>query len=268
MKLLALGTCCVDVYPQKQRVTPGGEALNVAIQLSERDDVDVYLMGLIGKDDYAQAIIKSLDGRKIDTTHLYQVDGSTAHHVIHINHEGDRYFTEGAWHGGVSANLTFNTDDKALFIDIDAVMVTLWEPNLQSLLQYKVENNFLIAVDFNDQRDFSKWEPLIDDIDIFFSSAHEDMKPIFFERSKRSRTLFVLTFGEHGSVAYHKGQVFECAAEKVAEVIDTTGCGDCYQAHFVAEFLKTKDIQKAMKRATLEASKVTQYVGGFPNQKN
>jgi hypothetical protein len=29
MKILALGTSCVDVYPQKEIVAPGGEALGV-----------------------------------------------------------------------------------------------------------------------------------------------------------------------------------------------------------------------------------------------
>ena len=41
MKVLAVGTCCVDVYPQKNLVTPGGEALNIAVQLSSRGDVEV-----------------------------------------------------------------------------------------------------------------------------------------------------------------------------------------------------------------------------------
>jgi sugar/nucleoside kinase (ribokinase family) len=46
-------------------------------------------------------------------------------------------------------------------------------------------------------------------------------------------------------------------------VIDTTGCGDCYQGHFVAEYLKTNDIKLSMHRATLEAAKVTAHIGGF-----
>ena len=105
----------------------------------------------------------------------------------------------------------------------------------------------------------------MDGIDVFFSSASDSMKAIFEERSKSSETIFVLTFGEHGSVAFHQGRTFQCPAVKVANVVDTTGCGDCYQGHFVAEYLKTGDIQHSMDRAAQEASKVTAYVGGFPN---
>jgi sugar/nucleoside kinase (ribokinase family) len=61
VKILAIGTCCVDVYPQKNVVTPGGEALNIAAQLSSRTDVDIYLMGMIGNDTYAQNILESIN---------------------------------------------------------------------------------------------------------------------------------------------------------------------------------------------------------------
>ena len=80
---------------------------------------------------------------------------------------------------------------------------------------------------------------------------------------KFSNTIFLLTFGEHGSVAYHRGRVFEQPAITVDQVIDTTGCGDCYQGHFVAEYLRSSDIAQAMQKASIEAAKVTGYVGGF-----
>ena len=74
---------------------------------------------------------------------------------------------------------------------------------------------------------------------------------------------FVLTFGEHGSVAYHRGIGYTCPAQKLNTVVDTTGCGDCYQGHFSVEYFLNQDIQKAMEKGTVEAAKVTAYVGGF-----
>ena len=263
MKILALGTSCVDVYPQKNIVTPGGEALNIAAQLSYRDDVEVFLMGMIGNDSYADAVLDSIENLDINSDHLYRVEGETANHIIQIDQRGDRYFEHGAWQGGVSRDLVFNGENTELLSQMGAVMTTFREPNLPRLLALRSRENFLVAVDFNDQRDFSAWEDQMDRIDIFFSSAEESMKQVFQERSKSSDTIFVLTFGEHGSVAYHRGQVFESPAIPVENVVDTTGCGDCYQAHFVAEYLKTGDIRCSMQRATLEATKVTAYVGGF-----
>ena len=263
MNILALGTSCVDVYPQKDIVTPGGEALNISAHLSFRDDVQAFLMGMIGKDTYADAILDSIKNLHINHDHLYQVEGETANHVIQIDKRGDRYFENGSWHGGVSTDLILSDNDLDFLSGMDAVVTTLWEPNLPQLLALKSQKKFKVAVDFNNQRDFARWEDQIDHIDIFFLSAEESMKAFFHERSKISDTIFVLTFGEHGSVAYHHGDVFECSAVKVEQVVDTTGCGDCYLAHFVAEYLKTEDIQISMKRASTEASKVTAYIGGF-----
>jgi fructoselysine 6-kinase len=263
MNILAMGTCCVDVYPEKGVVTPGGEALNISAQLALRDDVKVYLMAMIGNDSFGGKILESIQKFDINTNHLYQVEGKTANHVIQISKEGDRYFESGSWHGGVSADLSINEDGINLLSEMNAVMVTLWEPNLKELLKLKNDKEYLVAVDFNDQRDFTNWADLINDIDIFFSSAEESMKDTFLDKSKTSNTIFVLTFGEHGSIAYHKGQAFECEAVNVENVVDTTGCGDCYQGHFVAEYLKTGDIKLSMKRATKEATMVTTHVGGF-----
>jgi fructoselysine 6-kinase len=263
MKILALGTSCVDVYPQKEVVVPGGEALNISAHLSFRGDVEVFLMGLIGTDVYASSILNCINKLDINSKHVYQVKGDTANHVIQIDKQGDRFFENGSWNGGVSADLVLGDMDTDLILSMDAVMTTLWEPNLSQLLVLKHPDKFIIAVDFNQQRDFSMWEAQIDKLDIFFSSADKSMRGIFHARSKQSKTIFVLTFGEHGSVAFYKGEVFECQAIKIEDVVDTTGCGDCYQAHFVAEYLKTGNIQASMKQATIAASIVTGYVGGF-----
>lgn len=263
MKILALGTCCVDVYPQKEVITPGGEALNIAAQLSLRDDVEVYLMGVVGNDDYANIIYQSISDLDINTAHLYQHEGKTAHHIIKIADDGDRYFESGSWHGGVSRNLTFNDADLALLDEVDIVIVTLWDPNLRQLVKLKTEKRFYLAVDFNDQRDFSNWEDIIDELDLFYSSAEESLKAVFLNRSLTTDTLFVLTFGKEGSYVYQRGNKFFCEADVVDDVIDTTGCGDCYQGHFAVEYFANGDIQQAMKIASEKASLVTSYVGGF-----
>ena len=172
-KILAMGTCCVDIYPQKSAITPGGEALNIAVQLSDRDDVDIWLMGVIGNDQYGEVILESIKHRDINRDYLYEMNGETAHHVIQIDETGDRFFEEGAWHGGVSEELTLGEREIELLSEVDAVLTTLWQPNLEQLVELKGDGRFLLAVDFNDHRDFASWEHLVDGIDIFFSSGYQ-----------------------------------------------------------------------------------------------
>ena len=167
LKILAVGTCCVDVYPQKDVITPGGEALNIAAQLSTRDDVEVCLMAMIGDDRYGEMIMDHIKTLDINTDHLYPLEGDTGSHVIHIGEDGDRYFKEGAWQPGVSAEWSITEQGKTLLSGIDAVMTTFRQPNLQQLVELKESSHFLMAVDFNVQRDFSAWQGILDGIDIF-----------------------------------------------------------------------------------------------------
>ena len=262
-KLLAMGTCCVDVYPQKDVVTPGGEALNIAAQLSERKDVAVSLMAMLGNDPYGQIIRDSIANLPINTDHLSTMEGETAHHIIHISEDGDRYFKSGAWHGGVCTELVLDHRHEELLDETDIVITTLWQPNLKKLCELKHQFGYLLAVDFNEQRDLSDWEELIPTIDVFFISAEQSLEPEFLARSQDTETLFVLTYSAEGSAALHKGNTYRCTAEPVAEVIDTTGCGDCFQGHFISTYFQTGDIQTAMQRGSQEAAQVTQYVGGF-----
>ena len=262
-KLLAMGTCCVDVYPQKEVVTPGGEALNIAAQLAGREDVTVSLMAMLGNDPYGQIIRDSIANLPINTDHLSTMEGETAHHIIHISEDGDRYFKSGAWHGGVCTELVLDQRHEQLLDETDIVLTTLWQPNLQKLCDLKQHFGYLLAVDFNEQRDLTDWEDLIPVIDVFFISAEQSMEAEFLARSQRSDTLFVLTYGADGSTAFHEGKTYRCKAEAVANVIDTTGCGDCFQGHFITTYFQTGDIQTAMQRGSQEAAWVTQHVGGF-----
>ena len=264
MRIVALGTSCVDVYPQKETVTPGGEALNIAAHLSVRPDCDAYLMGAVGQDDYAESIRGSLRHYRANTDRLVTLPGDTAHHIIRIDESGDRYFEEGAWHGGVSMDFRFADTDRTLIRSADAVITTLWEPNLRELVELRRESGFLIAVDFNEQLDLADWDDVLPEIDVAFSGAGATMIDEFERRSESGETMYVVTLGPAGSVAFTSGERFDCEAVLMEEVVDTTGCGDCYQGTFLAEYANHRNIRRAMKAASAAAAQVTGYVGGFP----
>ena len=75
--------------------------------------------------------------------------------------------------------------------------------------------------------------------------------------------MFIVTLGESGSTAYSGGKTYHCDAVKVTEVIDTTGCGDSYQAGFIASYLKNRDIKSAMENGSRSAAVTLSFIGGF-----
>jgi fructoselysine 6-kinase len=76
----------------------------------------------------------------------------------------------------------------------------------------------------------------------------------------------VSTLGAEGSVALFKNKRYYQKAIEVDKIIDTTGCGDAFQAAFSIEWLKTKDIEKSLKEGSIAASKVLNFVGGVEQE--
>ena len=58
--------------------------------------------------------------------------------------------------------------------------------------------------------------------------------------------LVVLTLGADGSIAFSRDKVCRQAALPLQRVVDTTGCGDAFQAAFTCEFLRTGNLQEAL----------------------
>ena len=85
------------------------------------------------------------------------------------------------------------------------------------------------------------------------------------ELSISSGKLIVVTLGAKGSYAFNKGESIFQPALKVDKVVDTTGCGDAYQAAFSVTFFKTNDIRQSMNAGAVAASKVLQTWGGAGN---
>lgn len=72
----------------------------------------------------------------------------------------------------------------------------------------------------------------------------------------------VITLGQKGSVVYDGENIHQVEARKV-KIIDPTGCGDSYIGGFLAEYMKSRDIQKAAGMGTYLASLTAQKKGSW-----
>lgn len=262
-KIAAVSTVCTDVFMEINEIHPGGEALNFCGNICRLPNIASYLLGAVGKDVYGSAILDTLKNYPINTDYLQVLDGQTAHNKIYLTPEGDRYFHADSWNGGLSDSYRLREGDIAFLKNTDAVHTTVFTPALPDLLRLKKEHSFLLAVDFNEERSFSAWEEMLPFLDIFFISGEEAILPCMKELSRKYDTILVATLAERGSIAYHHGNTFRAEAVPVKKVVDTTGCGDSYQAGFVASYCQSADIEKAMRKGSLLAAKTLSHVGGF-----
>lgn len=76
--------------------------------------------------------------------------------------------------------------------------------------------------------------------------------------------LAVLTRSAQGSVILQDGSVTNIKAERVEEVVDTTGAGDLYAAGFLFGYSKGYALETCGKLASLAAAEVISHVGARP----
>ena len=84
------------------------------------------------------------------------------------------------------------------------------------------------------------------------------VKPI----AEQGQALVVVTMDAAGSIALQGRETFFQPALPVARVVDTTGCGDAYQAAFTVSWFRTGDAQQAMAAGAEAASLVLAHFGG------
>ena len=80
--------------------------------------------------------------------------------------------------------------------------------------------------------------------------------------------MIIITRGAKGSLVYdcRNNEYYECDSQKV-EVVSTVGAGDSFSASFLAKYIKTNDIKKALGFATKISGFVVSQKDAIPEYK-
>ena len=264
IKLTALPCICADVFYGTEIIRPGGEALNFAAHASRFDEMGVTLLGIVGKDKYAEAIMDSISKLDIDKNHI-RIDEryQTANNMTYLTESGDRYYKDDSWNGEILDNIVLNDNEIKILSRSDVVFVHFWASCFSQVVELKETLGFKLAVDFDVYRDFADMERFAPHVDFFMISGSEELLPRFKELSNKYRCLFNVSLAERGSVTYFNGQEFKVQAVKVESIIDTTGCGDSYHAGYVCSYMLENNIEKAMNVGSEIAAETLKHYGGF-----
>ncbi len=259
-----MSTMCADIFDNTGEIRLGGEALNFAMHMREFSDIHVSLMGAIGDDEAGKKIIEVIKNSPIDRECVHVISGGkTASNRIYLTQEGDRYFKNDSWDGGVYQEFSLLDADRQKLKDTDLVYINYYSPNLKEILRLKESYGYQLAIDFDVVRDFEHIEEIIAHTDYIFFSGDKQTLDVMSQWSKKYPAIFNVTLGEKGSVTFYRGKARSIDAFPVKEVVDTTGCGDSYHAAFLASYLRDKDIMKAMILGSRIASATLQHIGGF-----
>ena len=264
INLVALPCLCVDVFDGTDELRAGGEALNFAVHASKFEEFNVSILGAVGQDSYAKFIMDSISDKRIDVSHVrVEEDKVTANNRTYLTADGDRYYKADSWTGDIVDKMILNQDELDFIKKSEVVFIHFWAGCFEQIIDLKKNNNFRLAVDFAEYRNFKEMEKYAPYIDYFLISGEESILPIFEAFSKKYKGLFNASLADKGSVTYHNGEKYFVPADEALEIVDTTGCGDSYHAGFVCSHMLIGDIYEAMRVGTEFATETLYHYGGF-----
>lgn len=260
MKIIAMTVFCMDYYIGPDTSYVGGNSLNFAVQCKKSGAETVSVLGAVGSDMAGGRIISFLKRKGFQLEHIYSTPDVTANNKVYITDDGDRYFKPDSWTGGAFEHFTIPQSDWPFILSHDVIAVSATDPNFDEILN-TVALRTNIVVDFLDDRDYRFVARKMDEISVGFISGDEGTVDALKKYAKTHSKPIVVTMGAKGSVALYGNMEIRQEAIPVDEVIDTTGCGDAFQAAFTVSYFRNHDIKLALRQGAIASSKVLGHFG-------
>ena len=73
--------------------------------------------------------------------------------------------------------------------------------------------------------------------------------------------ILIITDAEKGSYGYFNDQIYYQDIVKPKKIVDTTGCGDAYTAGFIAQYIKSLNIESSMYTGAKYAAEKLSRIG-------
>lgn len=236
----------------------GGKGLNQSVAAA-RAGAQVVHAGFIGSN--GASLLEALNQAKVDTRFVKTIAGPSGHAMIQVNPEGENCIII---HGG--ANLAFNDayiDEVLGFAEPGDVVLLQNETNEVAQIMRKAKAKGLKLV-FNAAPANKAIETYpLELVDLFIINEVEgaqitglvEPEAIFSQMHERFKdAAIVLTLGEMGARYIDKTQRISVPAQKVENVIDTTGAGDTFTGYFLCKWLEGCDIERCLTTAANAAA--------------
>jgi sugar/nucleoside kinase (ribokinase family) len=258
-------------------ITSGGSVCNTIHELNYTSH-EAAFYGKVSEDEYGQAFIQDLEKANIAYKGVIKKnDLPTGCCNILVSPDGERTM---ATHIGIGSQLHPDelTEDNLQGIDHIYMESYLWDHDLTKQTLKKVGT---IAKAMNIETSLSLSDPFCVDrhrdglqsfieeyVDLVFCNFDEAKRfaqsetmadvSVFFQSFEKK---IAMTTGAEGAYYFHGKSVVHQPAQKITQVIDTTGAGDNFAAGFLDQYLLNKTIEEALAQGNARAAEVIQQLG-------
>jgi sugar/nucleoside kinase (ribokinase family) len=237
----------------------------------------VGFIGKLGKDAFADTVLKSLTAKAVDVTQIKQSNHLQTGATIVLNYGQERAMIT---YAGAMEEMGLNDIDFKNFTSAKHLHIS------SIFLQKKILNNlpFILSksramgltISIDPQWDpCEKWEinlpPILSNLDIFLPNMQEFLlitgkqtleEGIESIKKIAPQILLVIKDGANGAYAWKDGQLTHQPAFLNKRVVDCIGSGDSFNAGFMHAFLKGSSLAHSMEYGSLMGAISTTKPGG------
>ncbi len=256
--------------------TTGGGGTNTAVTFA-RQGLKTACIGSVADDLNGKELLAELESEGVDTSHFQKHKGDfTAYSVILVDKSGER--TIFSYKGeGQHFDFTKGVFAKAPFVKVETNWFFLDSLGghydlLEGIVSWAAKNSVKLATNPGGKElahGLEKWKPLLKNFSIFWLNQEEaseltginikDEKGIFKCLDDLVDGIVVMTKGPEGMVVSDGKNLYRAGVPD-SPVVERTGAGDASCSGFIAEYIRSADIVKAIQLGTANASSVvTQY---------
>ena len=250
---------------------PGGKGANQAVAAA-RQNVNVALVGRVGKDNFAPFLIENLNSNHVNALHVAQDNVATGTAIIVVDENGQNsiVLSPGANGKVDSHDVDSAPDAKILLLQFEIPMDSV----LYAAKRYKAKGTTVIL---NPAPARHIPDELLAAVDILVPNESElslltnmhvtDVKSAELaakEILKHGVKTVIVTLGSKGALVVTSSQVTQVDTYKV-NVVDTTAAGDAFIGGFASAILSKKSLEESVRYGCACGALATTKLGAQPS---
>ncbi|HQK95897.1 MAG TPA: PfkB family carbohydrate kinase [Armatimonadota bacterium] len=263
--IACIGDNVVDVFRDRRRAYPGGNAYNVAAYAALIHKAPASFTGIVGDDEFGDHIVATLRELDIDAEGIRRAHGPSGQALVDVARDGDRIFV-GSNRGGVQRSLSLRlTHEDEQRLAASRLIHTSIYSGIDHLLP-RLAELAPVSYDFSEAPEMSAIQTLLPHISVAcFSGAHlgdKDRRALGRRVLAHGPEVALVTAGRAGAYAYTTVEEHHEAIVPTS-VVDALGAGDSFITGFLHHWTLGASVAAAMAEGARSGAAACRFEGAF-----
>ena len=255
----------------------GGSVANSIVCIAQQN-LKTAFIGKVNDDELGKKFSAGLIKENVDFKIIKSpADKYTARCIILVSSDAERTMNT---YLGISQELTEEDIDMSIIEESSILYLEgyLWDlDNAKKAIKKSISiaksSSTMVAFSISDAFCVDRFRKEFIDLinnsaDLIFANESE-IKSLFetselenaIKKCQGTNKIFAVTLGDKGAKIIHKNKIVNVKAEIIDKLVDTTGAGDLFAAGFLAEYIRSQNLEFSGKEGVKMASIIIQQFG-------